>query len=593
MIKHRLGLLAASLCVLQGCTSMDSRPPLNAPGYTANEPQHRYSVEANIWDGRPPEHPKASKHVFVGVSISGGGTRAANFGLSVLRELEEMGVLEHVTVLSSVSGGSLAAAYYAVDGVPSDDIWKGKDDQLFVASRSGFWEKTKTLFVQDFRTQIMLRYLRPDNLLATLATSKTRTDLLSEVLDDKVFQRRTFKALQAHKKENCHGALECLPAVNAPFRPRLRINATIANQLPLDLDEALPARRLVVPAAMGQPFSFTATGFQPLNSDILSFRISDAVSASAAFPGLFGSVSLAAYERDSNQIRGYVKLIDGGPSDNLGTEALIDSLTQWWQLRKLEQPKESACFLIVVDAFAGRTTDPTRFLQRDDRRWYDRIIDTNFLDAFDAFLARRRELALEAIGVPISTMFGATIVADPVTGRVRAIRRKSDRFNPAVHMSSWYSRTEASPTCAVWRVSLDDVEQDLAKLDNTGGFPSEAKTAKLSEELWNTSAVSWLSTSTKTDFDLVGPPDCSSDILQDALWDSAKILVRDDSATRLQVCRWLRDHGIATRTTCDTPAPRPFRREKYPVQAHPKTPAQGIACVKPASSTRSLVGTVK
>jgi hypothetical protein len=42
--------------------------------------------------------------VFVGVSISGGGSRAAVFGAAVLRELDDLGFLNHLTAISSVSG---------------------------------------------------------------------------------------------------------------------------------------------------------------------------------------------------------------------------------------------------------------------------------------------------------------------------------------------------------------------------------------------------------------------------------------------------------------------------------------------------------
>ena len=55
-----------------------------------------------------------------GVALSGGGTRAALFGaagleaLAGLRTADGASVVQRITHLSSVSGGSLAAAYYTL-----------------------------------------------------------------------------------------------------------------------------------------------------------------------------------------------------------------------------------------------------------------------------------------------------------------------------------------------------------------------------------------------------------------------------------------------------------------------------------------------
>jgi NTE family protein len=62
----------------------------------------------------------------IGLSLSGGGIRAAVFHLGVLRRLAEERRLENVTVLSTVSGGSLvAAAIFAHSGMrwPTSEIF--------------------------------------------------------------------------------------------------------------------------------------------------------------------------------------------------------------------------------------------------------------------------------------------------------------------------------------------------------------------------------------------------------------------------------------------------------------------------------------
>lgn len=50
----------------------------------------------------------------IGLALSGGGYRAAVFHVGTLRALRKLGILDKVDVISSVSGGSITAAYYAL-----------------------------------------------------------------------------------------------------------------------------------------------------------------------------------------------------------------------------------------------------------------------------------------------------------------------------------------------------------------------------------------------------------------------------------------------------------------------------------------------
>jgi hypothetical protein len=72
--------------------------------------------------------------VFVGPAISGGGSRAAAFGMAVLEQLQQLGILQHVTAISTTSGGGLAGAYYAAKGTEID--W-GDAKQRNVADQKG------------------------------------------------------------------------------------------------------------------------------------------------------------------------------------------------------------------------------------------------------------------------------------------------------------------------------------------------------------------------------------------------------------------------------------------------------------------------
>ena len=70
--------------------------------------------------------PAPDREVLVGVALSGGGSRAALFGAAGLEALGRLpapgggSVLEQVAYLSSVSGGSVAAAAYASQKPPRE-----------------------------------------------------------------------------------------------------------------------------------------------------------------------------------------------------------------------------------------------------------------------------------------------------------------------------------------------------------------------------------------------------------------------------------------------------------------------------------------
>lgn len=48
----------------------------------------------------------------LGLALSGGGFRATAFHLGVMKRLRELGLLENVDIVSTVSGGSIAGAYW-------------------------------------------------------------------------------------------------------------------------------------------------------------------------------------------------------------------------------------------------------------------------------------------------------------------------------------------------------------------------------------------------------------------------------------------------------------------------------------------------
>jgi len=65
----------------------------------------------------------------LGLALSGGGYRAAAFHLGTFRKLKEFGILDQIDVISTISGGSIAGAFYCLN----KDNFQSFDDQLVKA----------------------------------------------------------------------------------------------------------------------------------------------------------------------------------------------------------------------------------------------------------------------------------------------------------------------------------------------------------------------------------------------------------------------------------------------------------------------------
>lgn len=320
-------VVLACLFLLTGCAHYPRNTRLAASGISAG---YRFQPQAS---------PTNSSDLLLMLAFSGGGTRAAALAYGVLEELAltpvgldspQHRMLDEVDIISSVSGGSFTAAYYALWG-----------DRIFSDFDSAFLKK-------KVQNGLMFRVLSPWN-QARLASPKFgRTDLAAEYYDRLLFHGATFGDLMAR--------------TNLPF---LCINAT--------------------DAASGARFEFTQDEFDLIGSDLSRFPISRAVAASSAFPVLLTPVVLKNYSAEhprpepewihsilhnpaastrlkfmASQARSYgdehrqfVHLLDGGLSDNLGLRGALDRAIAREQSTEIPSvpwklPRRVA--LIVVDA---------------------------------------------------------------------------------------------------------------------------------------------------------------------------------------------------------------------------------------------------
>jgi len=236
--------------------------------------------------------------VFFGVAVSGGGSRSANFAAPCMFELEQLGLLQRVDYISSVSGGSLTAAYYCV---ATPDEWRA--------------DIVQRKLTHSFADDALIPMFMPWNWIPLTFSDWDRSDLLADSFQKHVFSRKG-KALT-------FGDLR-------PDRPRLLINAT-------DLQS-------------GKPFVFSNESFELINSDLSKYPIAYAVTASAAVPVLLHHVTLRDY---STTFKQYVHLIDGGVTDNLGIRTLTDLYDAQRKASKAAgqpEPYPRGAVFIVIDA---------------------------------------------------------------------------------------------------------------------------------------------------------------------------------------------------------------------------------------------------
>jgi NTE family protein len=275
----------------------------------------------------------------VALFFSGGGTRAAAFSYGVLRELAATPVpgahrlLDDVTTINAVSGGSFTAAYYCLYG-----------DRIFADFENDFLKR-------NVQGTLFRRCLSPCNSVRLFSGDFGRSDLAAEYYDEIMFHGATYGDL----------------ARTGAVRPFLVINATNISTC--------------------TPVQFTQDQFDLIGSDLSRYPISRAVAASSAVPVLFSPITLKNYAdqvppadsfllpqmtgsdvfasyratltetslayRDVQKFP-YIHLMDGGLVDNLSLRNLLDAVTLsgGWEavLERLRRRGINKLAIIVVNA---------------------------------------------------------------------------------------------------------------------------------------------------------------------------------------------------------------------------------------------------
>lgn len=392
--------------------------------------------------------PKQSKDL-VFLALSGGGSRAAYFSAMSMLEMQKIAlngnsnILSEVDLISSVSGGSLAAGYYAI----SDE--GGTNDRCGPTVSGRHWNENtvKDLMAKNYIGRWFGNWFWPDNVLLYWFTNYDRTDIMAQTFADNLYDT-SFAGIDLKFRD-----------LN-PARPNLVLNATKGSGAGSN--------------TFGQPFTFTSEDFGKVCSSIDEYSVARGVMATATFPGVFNFMTLTNQCSDKKEMGNYVHLFDGGNSDNLGLTSikraiwnLIDIKNSDKQPAFLSQYKDKKIIVILIDSFTdsnGVSSDLP-----DPRHWYDYIADTNFITATDSLLSKNRDNLLEQFKTQRVFPFGN----DELTRKIRTTAGEKSVeqkhllklaiIEECRHFFSWATDNEISSYCSkneTWWDELNDAVKD-------------------------------------------------------------------------------------------------------------------------------------
>jgi len=292
--------------------------------------------------------PAPDRETLIGLAVSGGGSRAALFAAGALEALarvrvgpEQRSLLEQVSYISSVSGGSLASAYYVLKK-PTHEIPVLTQDGAMTEGYRGFFTDFKRDMARDYESLLLRRHIFGLRWFNPAWTAKS----LTEILDDEYLGETRFSGLARRETQG-----------DSPY---LLVNTTLYNNgrrfvlstLPreasqydvfLDLNRLLGAKKLDAESERllrARWETLRSVTPQDLKMDVCPVRVATSVAASMSFPPVVGPISFHVEDQDL-----YWHAGDGGLADNTGGESILMLL-----LKKLQEGKARRVLIIGLDS---------------------------------------------------------------------------------------------------------------------------------------------------------------------------------------------------------------------------------------------------
>ncbi len=266
----------------------------------------------------------------LGLALSGGGFRAALFHVGVLARLAQLDLLRKIDVISSVSGGSIIAAYYYLK---VKTLLENRDFNAQVGPNRGDYIRMageiETNFLAAVQKNMRMRtLLDPGKTARMLGEDYSNTERLAELLTDYFYKpilEENGETIQSNRIPLKSISVD--PPASAPF---LIINATSLNTGHL--------WQFTNSSVGEQPTGFI-TDHEPigylnkfhLDDDRLTIEqrkilynitLGQAVAASCCVPGILVPLRIKhLYKMDGDPVT--VRLADGGLVDNQGLASLF------------------------------------------------------------------------------------------------------------------------------------------------------------------------------------------------------------------------------------------------------------------------------
>jgi predicted acylesterase/phospholipase RssA len=284
----------------------------------------------------------------VGLAVSGGGSRAALFAAGAYEALgkvrvgpEQQSLLNQVSHVSSVSGGSLASAYYILKK-PKKDIPILNPSGEFTPEYQEFFNGFKETVARDYEDPLLGRQIFSLRWFNPAWTAQS----LAEILGEEYIGTTTFGELSVREKEGDSPHFLVNTTLYNDGR-RLVLSTLDREALRYDFIEDLqrrqesqtlePRSQRVLKVRWEALQSQTP---EDLRFDICRVKVAGAVAASMSFPPIIGPISFHLEGEDQ-----YWHAGDGGLSDNTGAESLLMVF-----LKELQEERARRALLILFDS---------------------------------------------------------------------------------------------------------------------------------------------------------------------------------------------------------------------------------------------------
>ena len=392
-------LLASSMALLTACHSILYQP---AKTLSQIDPEKGYRLEKTMQQALEKEN-------LVIVTFSGGGSRAASLGYGVLEQFQQVTIrptergdtlLQNIDVVYGVSGGSVLAAYLALEG--QETIPKFKE----------FFLK------KNFQKKVINEVFSLSNVPRLTSPQFGRSDLLQEQLNLALYNGKTFADLARKRK----GPFAVINATDMTAEQKVSFTQDFFDWLCVDLNDIEIARAVAASSAVPLIFSPITlnnhAGF--CHAESKKAFLMQTQPGNRLLLNNFNAMQkrLARYQDSVEQP--YLHLVDGGLTDNLGLASLLD-MSNLLSVRKLyAELKKSALRHVVVVSVNAQNERTSHIDKSADVPGVREVVNTvinvpidkatestvqysqKFANQWNAYAKRQRETKIKVYFVNVS-----------------------------------------------------------------------------------------------------------------------------------------------------------------------------------------------